>query len=82
MTSVFKYTNNAIEKLIPPQEHPTYAHVVKVVSRWDNFKFNRKKDIGKNFPTAKLRDFRDLKADGNWLNFRLTCVVLARGQLK
>lgn len=65
MTSVFKYTNNAIEKLTPPQEHPTYAHVVMVVSRWDNFKFNRKKDIGKNFPTAKLGDFGDLKADGN-----------------
>lgn len=43
MTSVFKYTNNAIEKLIPPQEHPTYARVVIVVTRWNNFKFNRKK---------------------------------------
>lgn len=37
MTSVFKYTNNAIEKLIHPQEHPTYAHVMIVVSRWNNF---------------------------------------------
>lgn len=43
MTSVFKYTNNAIEKLIPSQEHPTYARVVIVVTRWNNFKFNRKK---------------------------------------
>lgn len=55
MTSVFKYTNNAIEKLIPPQEHPTYACVVIVVTRWNNFKFNRKKRQWKELPNCKIR---------------------------
>lgn len=55
MTSVFKYTNNAIEKLIPSQEHPTYARVVIVVTRWNNFKFNRKKRQWKELLNCKIR---------------------------
>lgn len=55
---------------------PHMPMVVIGVSRLSTFKLNIKKDIGKNYPTEKLGDFRDLETDSNRLNFRLVCSVL------
>lgn len=51
-------------------------------SKWNNFKLNIEKDIGKEYSTAKLGDFRDLETDGNRLNFRRVYAILATGQLE